>query len=64
MTEIIFDKYTQKYFLKFTESNIVALDFTQVETLAEQLREICMEQYAMAIQFEPLDDCGSGACKI
>lgn len=63
MIKITYDKYTEKYFLAFTDSNIVALDFTQVEALSEQLKDICREQLELSLQFDVDNDCGD-ACKI
>jgi hypothetical protein len=63
MIKITYDKYTEKYFLAFTDSNVVALDFTQVEALSEQLKDICREQLELSLQFDVDNDCGD-ACKI
>lgn len=63
MIKITYDKYTNKYFLAFTDSNVVALDFTEVEALSEQLKDICREQLELSLQFEVDNDCGD-ACKI
>lgn len=61
---IKYDKYSGRYFLAHTDSNVVSLSFEEVEELYHKLREICMEQYELAIQFEPMEDCEGGACKI
>lgn len=63
MIKITYDKYTNKYFLAFTDSNVVALDFTEVEALSEQLKDICREQLELSLQFDVDNDCGD-ACKI
>ncbi len=63
MIKITYDKYTEKYFLAFTDSNVVALDFNEVEALSEQLKDICREQLEMSLQFDVDNDCGD-ACKI
>jgi hypothetical protein len=63
MVKITYDKYTNKYFLAFTDSNVVALDFTEVEALSEQLKDICREQLELSLQFDVDNDCGD-ACKI
>ena len=63
MIKITYDKYTEKYFLAFTDSNVVALDFNEVEALSEQLKDICREQLELSLQFDVDNDCGD-ACKI
>lgn len=63
MVKITYDKYTNKYFLAFTDSNVVDLDFTEVEALSEQLKDICREQLELSLQFDVDNDCGD-ACKI
>lgn len=63
MIKITYDKYTNRYFLAFTDSNVVALDFTEVEALSEQLKDICREQLELSLQFDVDNDCGD-ACKI
>lgn len=63
MVKITYDKYTNKYFLAFTDSNVVALDFAEVEALSEQLQDICREQLELSLQFDVDNDCGD-ACKI
>ncbi len=63
MVKITYDKYSNKYFLAFTDSNVVALDFTEVEALSEQLKDICREQLELSLQFDVDNDCGD-ACKI
>lgn len=63
MVKITYDKYSNTYFLAFTDSNVVALDFTEVEALSEQLKDICREQLELSLQFDVDNDCGD-ACKI
>ena len=47
---ITYDKYTNKYFLHITDSNVVALSFREVEELKEQLHTICTDVYCEAMQ--------------
>lgn len=65
--KIQFDKYTGKYFLYITDSNVVALSFDELEHLAKETSAICSEVYSAELQAE-LDmggeDCEGGACKI
>lgn len=63
---IKYDKYTDKYFLSFTESNVVALSFGEVEEMLGQLQQVCTDKYSSDLEamFTGGDDCESGACKI
>ena len=67
MVEIKHDKYTGKYFFSFSESNVVALTFEEMEELGEQIKQMCTDVYSQALQLEldlDSDGCESGACKI
>lgn len=61
------DKYSDKYYLHLSDSNVVALSFEEVEDLSEKFQQVCTEEYSKALQME-LDiggeDCEGGACKI
>lgn len=67
MTKVEFDRYTGKYFIKHSESNVVAMTFPELEDFKDLLQQICSDEYSRAIQFEldiNPDECEGGACKI
>ena len=66
MINITFDKYSGKWYMHLSDSNVVALTFEQVEELSECLRAIVTDEYskALSLDLEGGEDCEGGACKI
>lgn len=63
--KITYDKYTDKYFLEFTPSNVVALTLEQLEEMKGELGAVISEAYERQLaELDMGDDCESGACKI
>lgn len=63
--KITYDKYTNKYFLYFSESNVVAFTLEELEELKGELGAVISEAYERQLsELDMGDDCESGACKI
>ncbi len=62
--KVKFDKYTNKYFLAFSESNVVALTFEELEALGENIHQLVQDEYSRALQADLFDDGDCDGCKI
>lgn len=63
--KITYDKYTNKYFLYFSESNVVAFTLEELEEMKGELGAVISEAYERQLSALDMgDDCESGACKI
>ena len=62
--KITFDKYTQKFFISFSESNIVAMTFEELEAFGEQIHQIVQDEYSAQLQNELGGDYSCDGCTI
>ena len=51
---ITFDKYTGKYFISFTDSNVVSMTFAELEEFKETVHNVVQDVYNQQLQ----DDLG------
>lgn len=58
---IKFDKYSGKYFIELTPSNVVAFTFEQLSELAEKATALVQEETSRQLQAE-LDFGGTSGC--
>lgn len=61
---ITFDKYTSKYFIAFTESNVVAFSFEELEQLGESIHQVVQDSYSQQLQDDLGGDYGCDGCTI
>jgi len=62
--KLTFDKYSNKYFLELTDSNVVALTFDELESLGENIHQLVQDEYSRALQADLFDDGDCDGCKI
>ncbi len=62
--KVTFDKYTNKYFLAFSESNVVALTFDELEALGESIHQLVQDEYSNQLQADLFGEDDCVGCKI
>lgn len=61
---ITFDKYTGKYFISFTDSNVVSMTFAELEDFKEALHNVVQDVYNKELDEMLFGDDGCEGCKI
>ena len=62
--KVVFDKYSNKYFLELTDSNVVALTFEDLEALGESIHQLVQDEYSNQLQSELGGDYSCEGCTI
>ncbi len=62
--KLTFDKYTNKYFIAFTDSNIVSMTFEELEQFGEKIHQVVQDEYSAQLQSELGGDYGCDGCLI
>ncbi len=61
---ITFDKYTGKYFISFTDSNVVSMTFAELEEFKETIHNVVQDVYNQQLQDDLLGDYSCDGCTI